>query len=49
MLLDGGAVPIKVGGALIGAIGSRGAAGRIIGATDEECARSGRAAIGGQP
>ena len=49
MLLDGGAVPLKVGGVLVGAIGSSGAAGKIIGAQDEECARAGRAAIGGGP
>lgn len=48
MLLDGGAVPIVVKGRVIGAIGSSGAAGKIIGAQDEICARAGLAAIASQ-
>lgn len=42
MLLDGGAVPIKINGKTIGAIGASGAAGKVIGEQDEECARAGR-------
>ncbi len=42
MLADGGAVPIVSRGAVIGAIGASGAAGKIIGAQDELCATAGR-------
>jgi uncharacterized protein GlcG (DUF336 family) len=45
MLLDGGAVPLVAHGELIGAVGVSGAAGKIIGAQDEECARAGRDAL----
>lgn len=41
MLLDGGAVPLFAEGRLVGAIGASGAAGRIIGAQDEACAKAG--------
>jgi uncharacterized protein GlcG (DUF336 family) len=45
MLLDGGALPIVLFGKVIGAIGTSGAAGIIIGAQDEICARAGLDAI----
>ena len=48
MLLDGGAVPIRARGKVIGAIGASGAAGKIIGAQDEACARAGRDALAGK-
>lgn len=41
MLLDGGAFPLVVKGQLIGAIGVSGAAGKIMGAQDAECAKVG--------
>ncbi|MDE2302501.1 MAG: heme-binding protein [Sphingomonadales bacterium] len=44
MFVEGGAVPIVRGGALIGAIGVSGAMGMPIGHADEQCARAGLAA-----
>jgi uncharacterized protein GlcG (DUF336 family) len=41
MFVEGGAVPIAVGGEVIGAIGVSGAGGTVIGEQDESCAREG--------
>jgi uncharacterized protein GlcG (DUF336 family) len=41
MFVDGGAVPILVGGEVIGAIGASGAGGTVIGEQDELCAVAG--------
>ncbi len=46
MFVEGGAVPLRAHGTLIGAIGVSGAAGAPIGAQDERCAAAGRDAIG---
>jgi uncharacterized protein GlcG (DUF336 family) len=45
MFVEGGAVPMKVGGNVIGAIGVSGAAGMPIGHADEVCAQAGLEAI----
>ena len=45
MFVEGGAVPIRRGGRVIGAIGVSGAAGKVIGAADEACALAGLRAI----
>jgi uncharacterized protein GlcG (DUF336 family) len=45
MFVEGGAVPIVVGGEVIGAIGASGAAGPVIGKQDELCAAAGLAKI----
>ena len=37
--------PLMAGGRIIGAIGASGAAGKVIGAEDDACARAGREAI----
>jgi uncharacterized protein GlcG (DUF336 family) len=41
MFVEGGAIPIEVGGDLIGAIGVSGAGGAVIGQQDEVCAAAG--------
>jgi uncharacterized protein GlcG (DUF336 family) len=41
MFVEGGAVPIIVGGSVIGAIGASGAGGAVIGEQDEVCAAAG--------
>jgi uncharacterized protein GlcG (DUF336 family) len=41
MFVEGGAVPIVVGGTVIGAIGASGAGGAVIGQQDEVCAAAG--------
>lgn len=41
MFVEGGAVPIVAGGAVIGAIGASGAGGAVIGQQDEDCAIAG--------
>jgi uncharacterized protein GlcG (DUF336 family) len=41
MFVEGGAVPIIVGGTVIGAIGASGAGGTVIGQQDEVCAAAG--------
>jgi uncharacterized protein GlcG (DUF336 family) len=41
MFVEGGAVPIRVGDAVIGAIGVSGAGGKVIGQQDERCAIAG--------
>jgi uncharacterized protein GlcG (DUF336 family) len=41
MFVEGGAVPIVAGGAVIGAIGASGAGGAVIGQQDEMCATAG--------
>jgi len=41
MFVEGGAVPIVVGGSVIGAIGASGAGGAVIGQQDEVCAAAG--------
>jgi uncharacterized protein GlcG (DUF336 family) len=41
MFVEGGAVPIRVGDELIGAIGASGAGGTVIGRQDELCAAAG--------
>jgi uncharacterized protein GlcG (DUF336 family) len=48
MFVEGGAVPIVVDGAVIGAIGASGAAGTTIGQQDEVCALAGLDKIKGR-
>jgi uncharacterized protein GlcG (DUF336 family) len=48
MFVEGGAVPISVGGKVIGAIGASGAGGSPIGHQDESCAIAGLDAIRAQ-
>ena len=45
MFVEGGALPIRRGGKVIGAIGVSGAAGKIIGRQDEICAAAGLRAL----
>ena len=45
MFVEGGAVPLQVGGEVIGAIGVSGAGGSVIGQQDEVCAAAGLRAI----
>jgi uncharacterized protein GlcG (DUF336 family) len=45
MFVEGGAVPIQVGGQVIGAIGASGAGGTVIGQQDEVCAVAGLSSI----
>ncbi len=47
MFVTGGALPIRRGGRVIGAIGVSGAAGKVIGRQDEICAAAGLAAMRG--
>ena len=46
MFVEGGAVPLRSHGVLVGAIGVSGAAGSPIGAQDERCAAAGSNAVG---
>jgi uncharacterized protein GlcG (DUF336 family) len=48
MFVEGGAVPILVDGAVIGAIGASGAGGGVIGQQDEICAQAGLNKIKGR-
>jgi uncharacterized protein GlcG (DUF336 family) len=48
MFVEGGAVPIVVDGAVIGAIGASGAGGGVIGQQDETCALAGLNKIRGK-
>jgi uncharacterized protein GlcG (DUF336 family) len=48
MFVEGGAVPIVVGNAVIGAIGVSGAGGKVIGRQDEICAQAGLDKIQGK-
>jgi uncharacterized protein GlcG (DUF336 family) len=48
MFVEGGAVPIVVDGAVIGAIGASGAGGGVIGQQDESCALAGLNRIKGR-
>jgi uncharacterized protein GlcG (DUF336 family) len=45
MFVEGGAVPIRVGAVVIGAIGVSGAGGKLIGQQDERCAIAGLQSI----
>jgi uncharacterized protein GlcG (DUF336 family) len=48
MFVEGGAVPILVDGAVVGAIGASGAGGAVIGQQDETCASAGLNRIKGR-
>jgi uncharacterized protein GlcG (DUF336 family) len=49
MFVEGGAVPIRAGDQIVGAIGVSGAGGAVIGRQDEQCAVAGLDKIGQRP